>query len=90
LGPINLGNPSEITILEVAENIIELTNSKSKIVFKTIPEDDPVRRKPDITQAKEKFGWVPKTSLEDGLFKTISYFEDLLKNNIYKISSNTG
>ena len=81
LGPINLGNPNEITILELAENIIELTNSKSKIVFKKIPQDDPVRRMPDISEAKEKLDWGPKTCLKDGLLKTIPYFEGSLKNN---------
>jgi len=78
-GPVNLGNPQEITILELAEKIIELTNSKSKIVFKPLPDDDPKKRKPDITLAKEKLNWKPITTLEQGLIKTIDYFENLLK-----------
>ena len=80
IGPVNLGNPSEFTILELAEKVIELTESKSKIVFKPLPLDDPEQRQPDITMAKEKLGWEPKNNLEEGLMKTIGYFEDLLKN----------
>jgi len=79
LGPINIGNPEEISILNLAKKIIEITNSKSKIVFKPLPEDDPIRRKPDITLAKEKLNWEPKISLEEGLKKTIDYFEKILK-----------
>lgn len=73
--PVNIGNPEEITILELAEKIKELTNSKSEIVFKELPKDDPIRRKPDITRAKEILGWEPKISLEEGLKKTISWFK---------------
>lgn len=79
LGPVNLGNPHEITIIELAEKIIDLTGSKSKIIFKKLPQDDPVRRKPDITLAKTELGWEPKVSLEGGLLKTIKYFDNLLK-----------
>ena len=79
VGPVNLGNPSERTILEFAELIIELTNSKSKIVHKPLPEDDPVKRKPDITLAKEKLNWNPKVDINDGLTKTIEYFDKKLK-----------
>jgi len=79
-GPINLGNPIEYTILELAEKVIEMTGSKSKIVFQNLPLDDPEQRQPDITLAKEKLGWKPKHELEEGLKKTITYFEDLLKN----------
>jgi len=79
LGPVNLGNPHEITIIELAEKIIDLTGSKSKIIFKKLPQDDPVRRKPDITLAKTELGWEPKVSLEEGLLKTIKYFDNLLK-----------
>jgi len=74
IGPVNLGNPDEFTILELAENVIQLTGSKSEMVFKDLPSDDPERRKPDITLAKEKLYWEPKVSLADGLRRTISYF----------------
>ena len=74
-GPINLGNPSEITINDLAKLIIELTNSKSKIIKLELPEDDPKKRKPDISLAKKTLNWSPKTSLEEGLKKTINYFE---------------
>ena len=76
-GPVNLGNPSEISILELAEKILKITHSKSKIVFKPLPPDDPVRRCPDITLVKEKLSWQPKVSLEEGLDKTIVYFKKL-------------
>ena len=78
-GPVNLGNPQEITILELAEKIIDLTGSSSKIVFKPLPKDDPVRRKPDIALAREKLNWAPQSSLEEGLQGTIEYFEELVK-----------
>jgi len=79
--PVNLGNPQEITILELAKKILSLTNSKSKISYKPLPEDDPVRRKPDISLAKKLLNWEPKTPLEEGLSKTINYFsQDYLKN----------
>ncbi len=74
IGPINLGNPQEISILDLAKLIIRLTNSKSKIVFKKLPKDDPKKRKPDITKAKEKLKWRPKVDIETGLIKTINYF----------------
>jgi len=77
-GPMNLGNPGEFTILELAELVLEMTNSKSEIVFKPLPQDDPVRRQPDISLAKEKLGWTPKIKLQDGLVKTIEYFDNLL------------
>ncbi len=80
IGPVNLGNPVEFTILQLAEKILELTNSKSKIIFNPLPEDDPVRRKPDISLAKEKLSWEPHIKIEDGLKKTISYFDGILKN----------
>lgn len=78
-GPVNIGNPEEFTILELAQKIIELTNSKSKIIFKELPQDDPKQRKPDITLAKKVLQWEPKIKLEDGLKKTIEYFDELLK-----------
>ena len=76
-GPVNLGNPEEYRILELAEKIIRLTQSRSKIVYKALPEDDPLQRKPDIKLAKAKLQWQPKTQLEDGLKKTIDYFKSL-------------
>jgi UDP-glucuronate decarboxylase len=78
-GPVNIGNPGEFTMLELAQNIIELTNSKSKLVFLPLPSDDPTQRQPDISLAKEKLGgWEPKVPLRDGLIKTIEYFDQLL------------
>ena len=78
-GPMNTGNPGEFTILQLAENVIELTGSKSKIIFKPLPEDDPRQRQPDISLAREKFGWEPKVSLLEGLVPTIAYFDTFLK-----------
>ena len=78
-GPMNLGNPVENTILELAEKIIRLSKSSSKIVYKPLPQDDPTRRRPDISQARETLKWEPKTVLEDGLTRTIHYFRTLLK-----------
>ncbi len=77
-GPVNLGNPSEISILELAEKILKIIGSKSKIVFKTLPQDDPVQRCPDITLAKKVLGWQPNVGLEEGLEKTIEYFKKIL------------
>jgi UDP-glucuronate decarboxylase len=79
-GPVNLGNPGEFTILELAEKIITMTGSKSEIVFKPLPADDPRQRQPDITLAKQVLGWEPKVALEKGLEKTIKYFDELLKD----------
>ncbi|QPD04238.1 MAG: NAD-dependent dehydratase [Candidatus Nitrospira kreftii] len=79
-GPINMGNPHECTILELAQLIIRLTGSKSKIVSMGLPQDDPERRKPDISLAKSTLDWFPKVQLEDGLTRTIGYFEDLLRS----------
>lgn len=78
IGPINLGNPSEFKIIELAELIIDLTNSKSEIIHLPLPEDDPIRRQPDITKAKSILEWQPKISLKEGLVKTIEYFERLM------------
>lgn len=75
MGPVNLGNPGEFTILELAEKIIRLSGSRSAIVRKPLPQDDPVRRCPDISLAKAKLGWEPKVGIEEGLAKTISYFQ---------------
>jgi UDP-glucuronate decarboxylase len=74
-GPVNLGNPGEFTMLELAEAVIKLTGSKSKLVFKPLPADDPKQRQPDITQAKTRLGWEPKVALEEGLKETIQYFK---------------
>jgi len=79
VGPVNLGNPNEFTILELAEKVIKLTKSKSKIVFKPLPQDDPKQRQPDITLAKTKLNWTPEIELEEGLIKTIEYFKSILK-----------
>lgn len=78
-GPMNLGNPNECTILELAERVIMLTNSRSQIVRKPLPTDDPRKRKPDISQAQSRLGWSPKISLEIGLPRTIAYFDELLR-----------
>jgi UDP-glucuronate decarboxylase len=81
-GPVNIGNPGEFTMLELAQNIIELTGSVSKIVYLPLPADDPTQRQPDISLAKEKLGnWEPKVPLREGLIKTIEYFDQLLSSN---------
>ncbi|MBI2459123.1 MAG: SDR family oxidoreductase [Parcubacteria group bacterium] len=77
-GPVNLGNPLELTIKEIAEKIISLTGSKSKLVYQSLPQDDPTRRRPDITIAKEKLNWQPEVNLEDGLKQTIEYFKKII------------
>jgi UDP-glucuronate decarboxylase len=84
-GPVNIGNPDEFTILELAKKVIDITNSKSKIIFLPLPEDDPMQRKPDITLAIEKLNWKPEIKLEEGLKRTIRYFDNLLKTNEYYI-----
>ncbi|MBI3802775.1 MAG: GDP-mannose 4,6-dehydratase, partial [Nitrospirae bacterium] len=78
-GPINLGNPEEFTVLELAEKVIALTGSRSKIVKKPLPQDDPTQRRPDITRAKQSLGWTPSIQLEEGLKKTIAYFAERLR-----------
>ncbi len=78
LGPINIGNPAEHSMLELAEIILKLTESKSKLVFRPLPSDDPKQRKPHIQQAKDKLGWEPKVSVHDGLKETINYFKKVL------------
>ena len=79
IGPVNIGNPGEFTILELAQKVIELTNSKSTITFQSLPQDDPLQRKPDITLANKKLnGWNPNYDLDKGLIKTIEYFKGLL------------
>lgn len=79
IGPVNIGNPGEFTILELAQKIIDITGSKSKIVYKPLPSDDPMQRKPDISLAKEKLDWEPTIKLDEGLVKTIEYFDNLLR-----------
>jgi UDP-glucuronate decarboxylase len=80
IGPVNIGNPGEFTMLELAQNIIDLTGSKSKITYLPLPKDDPTQRQPDISLAKEKLnGWEPTIPLREGLVKTIAYFDQLLK-----------
>jgi UDP-glucuronate decarboxylase len=78
-GPINLGNPTEFTIRQLAEAVIDLTGSKSKLAFKPLPSDDPKQRQPDIAKAKELLGWQPKVALREGLAKTIAYFDALMQ-----------
>jgi UDP-glucuronate decarboxylase len=78
VGPVNLGNPGEFTMLELAEKVIEFTGSKSKIVFQPLPQDDPKMRRPDITLAKTRLDWEPKVKLDEGLKKTIDYFKSRL------------
>lgn len=78
-GPVNLGNPEEFTILELAEKVIRFTDSKSKIIYCTLPQDDPIQRKPVIDLAKKKLGWLPTIMLEEGLKRTIAYFQEEMK-----------
>ncbi|OPY13482.1 MAG: UDP-glucose 4-epimerase [Syntrophus sp. PtaB.Bin001] len=80
-GPVNLGNPEEITILELAEKIIAMTDSSSRIIFQPLPQDDPIQRQPDITLAGKILSWQPETSLEEGLARTIDYFRKKLNRN---------
>ncbi len=82
-GPVNIGNPGEFTILELAQKVIELVGSKSKLVFEPLPADDPMQRQPNISLAKSKLGWEPKVSLEEGLKPTIVFFDKLLKESGY-------
>ncbi len=79
-GPVNLGNPKEFSVLELAKKIIETTGSKSKIVFRALPQDDPCRRQPDISLAKEKLDWEPVIKIDEGLKKTVEYFDKILAN----------
>lgn len=78
IGPVNLGNPGEFTVKELAEKVIEMigdeSGKKSKIIYMPLPSDDPTRRRPDISLAKQKLGWEPKVKLDEGLVKTIDYF----------------
>jgi UDP-glucuronate decarboxylase len=83
LGPVNLGNPHELTVKELAERIIDLTGSRSRLIFKKLPNDDPKRRQPDIRLAREKLGWSPTWKLDDGLRQTIEYFDTMLSDIEY-------
>jgi len=78
IGPVNTGNSNEFTILELAEKVIRLTGSKSKIIYKPLPSDDPMMRKPDISIAKKELDWSPKIQLEEGLIKTIDFFKTII------------
>jgi UDP-glucuronate decarboxylase len=80
-GPVNIGNPNEFTIRQLAEMVIELTNSKSKIIRMPLPADDPTQRQPNIDLAKKELNWAPKIQLREGLTKTITYFDFLLSND---------
>ena len=86
-GPLNLGNPGEFTILQLAQLILDLTRSKSGILFKSLPQDDPKQRKPEINLAKKMLGWEPKVPLINGLQKTISYFDNFLRNRLEEYDS---
>ena len=77
-GPVNIGNPGEFTILQLAQKVIELTNSSSKIIYQPLPSDDPMQRKPDITLARKELGWEPHIQLEEGLIKTIDFFKSII------------
>ena len=79
-GPINIGNPKEFTILELANMVINLTGSRSRVVYRPRPLDDPRQRRPDISKANDLLGWAPQTALSDGLVRTIEYFEELLRD----------
>ena len=85
IGPVNLGNPNEFTILELAEKVIKLTKSRSKIILKPLPHDDPTQRQPDIKLAKKKLKWKPTVELDEGLKKTIYYFRKIISNPSFRI-----
>lgn len=89
IGPVNIGNPGEFTILELAQLVIKMTGSKSKIVYLPLPNDDPTQRKPDITLAKKHLDWEPKVKLEQGLEKTIAYFKSIDLNSFRKPTNHT-
>ena len=83
-GPINIGNPEEFSILELASTVIDLTGSRSRIVHRPVPQDDPRQRRPDISKAHELLSWAPRTQLKDGLKRTIAYFEELLSDQFVR------
>jgi UDP-glucuronate decarboxylase len=77
-GPVNIGNPNEFTILELAQKVIQLTGSKSKIIYQPLPSDDPMQRQPDISLAKKELNWSPNVQLDEGLIKTIRFFKTII------------
>jgi UDP-glucuronate decarboxylase len=77
-GPVNIGNPHEFTILELAQKVIQLTGSRSKVIYMPLPSDDPMQRQPDISLAKKELGWSPGIQLEEGLVKTIEFFKSVI------------
>jgi UDP-glucuronate decarboxylase len=81
IGPINLGNPGEFTMLELAEKVQKITGNKNEVIFEPLPKDDPKQRRPDISLAKQVLHWIPKVSLDEGLVKTIDYFRNVLYTN---------
>jgi UDP-glucuronate decarboxylase len=81
-GPMNLGNPVEFTIRELAEQVIELTGSSSELVYHPLPQDDPRQRQPNITLARETLGWSPTVQIADGLKRTVNYFEELIRQDL--------
>jgi UDP-glucuronate decarboxylase len=81
IGPINIGNPVEFSMLQLAKTILDITGSRSRIVHQPLPQDDPRQRKPDITKAKDLLGWMPAMALKEGLIKTIAYFEDMIRES---------
>jgi nucleoside-diphosphate-sugar epimerase len=82
VGPVNIGNPGEFTVLELAELVVDFTNSSSKIIHEPLPVDDPTRRRPDITLAREVLGWEPKVSLGDGIAQTVAWFQTLVQTKV--------
>ena len=80
-GPVNIGNPGEFSILELATTVIEMTGARSRIAHRPLPENDPRQRQPDISKARELLSWQPRTALKEGLARTIAYFERLLKDD---------
>jgi UDP-glucuronate decarboxylase len=89
-GPVNLGNPGEFSIRQLAEKILSITGSRSKIVHQPLPADDPRQRQPDIGLATQVLGWVPKVSLDDGLEKTIAYFDQMLSGTVEEADGRIG
>ena len=85
-GPINIGNPKEFSMLQLASEVIDLTGARSKIVHRPLPQDDPRQRRPDISKANDLLGWAPRTDLKYGLTKTIAYFDELLKDQSIQTS----
>ena len=85
-GPINIGNPSEFSILQLASMVVDMTSSRSRIVHRPLPQNDPRQRRPDISRAQELLSWQPRMPLKEGLLRTIAYFEKLLSDNIIRDS----